>query len=80
MPAPASALPQPFSVPLQEALKKSLASVPAGKRGWMSLGVTRAGAEAAIGWKPRAGVSISAYGAGLWKRGWDAGVRGEVIW
>lgn len=80
MPAPASALPQPFSVPLQEALKKSLASVPAGKRGWMSLGVTRAGAEAAIGWKPRAGMTLSGYGGRLWHGTWDAGVRAEVIW
>jgi hypothetical protein len=77
---PASALPQPFSVPLQDALKKALASVPAGKKGWLSLGVTRAGMDAAIGWKPRAGLTISGYGAGYWTRTWEAGVRGEFIW
>lgn len=81
MMAPVSALPEPFSVPLQAKLTAALASVPAGKRGWLSLGLTRQGAEAAIGWRPKPGWTVSGYGVTPWTRtGWQAGVRAELIW
>lgn len=59
---------------------RSLAAVPKGKRGLFEIGVSREGAEVALGWRPRAGVTLSGYGAGLWGRPWVAGVKGQVIW
>ena len=79
--APESALPEPFSEPLRAKIATSLANVPPGKRGWLSLGATRQGGEVALGVKPRPGWTISAYGVTPWnKTGWQAGVKTELIW
>ncbi len=70
-----------LSQPLQQKLSAALASVPSGKRGWLSLGLSKQGPEASIGWKPRAGVTLSGYGVSLWNRSsWQGGIRGEFIW
>lgn len=61
-------------------MARALAAVPRDRRGVLSLGASRTGAEVALGWRPRAGVEVSGYGAKAWRGGWDAGVIGRVIW
>lgn len=65
---------------LTEALRRSLSTVPRGKRGVLSLGVSQVGADVALGWKPRQGVTVAGYAARYWQGGWMAGAKGEWVW
>ncbi len=69
-----------FSQSLRDAMAQAGRDIPAGKRGSLSLGASKAGAEVALGWRVASGVTVTGYGAKAWRGGWDAGVRGVWLW
>lgn len=80
MTAPVSALPQPISTPLREAIERAVKAVPPGKRGVLEVSVSHTGAEVSLGWRPRPGLTLSGFGSGLWRGGTVWGAKGQLIW
>lgn len=69
-----------FSQPLRAAIDGAVKGIPSGRRGSLTLGASKAGAEVALGWRIRDGVTVGGYGVKAWRGGWDAGVRGVWLW
>lgn len=73
--------PQPISDALRKHFDETLAAIPTGKRGSLSVGVTTQGVEAGIGWKVAPPVTVTGWAARMWGgEGWTAGARAAVAW
>jgi hypothetical protein len=62
------------------AIDQAIAAVPRDKRGRAAVGLSVTGAEAEVGWKPTSWLDLGGYAKKLWRGGWTAGAKAQVIW
>lgn len=71
---------KPISAQMQAEIDKAVASVPAGKRGRLNVGLSNTGTSLTVGYKPTSWFGLGGYAGKLWGGGWNAGAAGQVTW
>lgn len=69
-----------FAGGVKDAIDRAITSVPRDKHGRASVGLSPTGAEAEVGWKATSWLDVGGYAKKLWRGGWTAGARAQVIW
>lgn len=76
-----SPLQRPVSVDLEQAIASAIQAIPSDRTGAATVGVSKTGIEARVGWKPKPNVWFGGYAVKQWGgQGWQAAAQAGVVW